>query len=261
MTFMKRYYYRIEMQYLGFRYHGWQKQENVKTIQGMINRTLNYILEGEKFRIIAAGRTDAMVSVNHSAFELFVFAPIETEQFFIDLNENLPSDIRALSIKEVDQKFNIIQNPKTKEYTYLFAFDKKFHPFCAPYMTFIRENLDIELMSKGAKIFEGAHNFERYCYKPKPETQFNRTVDLCELRENDIHTASFFPEKSYVLHVHGKGFMRHQIRLMMGALIRLGRGELTLDGLKESLEGAKGQPVEYYIAPSSGLMLNKVEFE
>ena len=258
---MKRYYYLIEMQYLGFRYHGWQKQENVKTIQGMINRTLNYILDGAKFRIIASGRTDAMVSVNHSAFELFVFEPLETEPFFIDLNKNLPSDIRVLSMKETDAKFNIIQSPKTKEYTYLFAFDKKFHPFCAPYMTFIREKLDIELMAKGAKLFEGEHNFECYCYKPKPETQFHRAVDLCELRENDIHTASFFPEKSYVLHVQGKGFMRHQIRLMMGALIRLGRGDINLEDLKETLKGAKEQTVEYYIAPSSGLMLNKVVFE
>lgn len=258
---MKRYYYFIEFQYLGFRYHGWQKQENVKTVQGMINRTLNYVLDGVKFRTIAAGRTDAMVSVNHSAFELFVYKQLDTEEFFIELNKNLPSDIRALSMNEVDDKFNIIQNPKTKEYTYLFAFGEKFHPFCAPYMTFIQEDLDIDLMKVGAKLFEGEHNFECYCYKPKLDTQFHRAVDLCELRLNDIHTASFFPETSYVLHVHGKGFMRHQIRLMMGALIRLGRGEIGLEEIKESLKGAQDQTVEYYIAPSSGLMLNNVNFE
>ena len=259
---MKRYYYFIEFQYLGFRYHGWQKQENVKTVQGMINRTLNYILDDEtKFRTIASGRTDAMVSVNHSAFELFVYQDLEVEHFFIELNKNLPSDIRALSMTEVDDKFNIINNPKIKKYTYLFAFGEKFHPFCAPYMTFIQEDLDIELMKIGARLFEGQHNFECYCYKPKPETQFHRAVDLCELRLNDIHTASFFPETSYVLHVYGKGFMRHQIRLMMGALIRLGRGEITLKNISQSLMGAQGETVEYYIAPSSGLMLNKVDFE
>ena len=258
---MKRYYYFIEFQYLGFRYHGWQKQENVKTIQGMVNRTLNYVLDGVKFRTIASGRTDAMVSVNHSAFELFVYKELDTADFFIELNKNLPSDIRALSMKEVDDKFNIIQNPKTKEYTYLFAFGEKFHPFCAPFMTFIHEDLDIELMTEGAQLFVGNHNFECYCYKPKPETQVHRVVDLCELRVNDIHTASFFPEQCFVLHVHGKGFMRHQIRLMMGALIRLGRGELCLQDITESLKGAQGKPVEYYIAPSSGLMLDCVKFE
>jgi tRNA pseudouridine38-40 synthase len=258
---MKRYYYFIEFQYLGFRYHGWQKQENVKTIQGMVNRTLNYILDGVKFRTIASGRTDAMVSVNHSAFELFVYQELDVDSFFIDLNKNLPSDIRALSMREVDDKFNIIQNPKVKEYTYLFTYGEKFHPFCAPYMTFIQEDLDIELMKKGAKVFEGEHNFECYCYKPKPETQFHRAVDLCELRVNDIHTASFFPESSFVLHVYGKGFMRYQIRLMMGALIRLGRGEISLDQIEQTLKGLQGNPVEYYIAPSSGLMLNKVTFD
>ena len=257
----KRYYYLLEFQYLGFRYHGWQKQEGVKTVQGMVSRTLNYVLDGQKFRVLAAGRTDAMVSVNHSVFELFVYEPLELDSFLNFFNENLPSDIKALTIKEVDEKFNVIQDPKIKEYTYLFTFGEKFHPFCAPFMTFVHDDLDIELMKVGARLFEGEHDFECYCYKPKPATVFVRTIDSCVLCDNTLHTASFFPETSFMLTVKGKGFMRYQIRLMVGALIKLGRGDLSLEGLKASLNGAQGQPVDYYIAPSSGLMLNKVNFD
>ena len=70
--FNKKYYYLFKIQYLGYRFHGWQKQPKIKTVQLMIERTLKFILEDQKFRILAAGRTDAMVSANEAAFELFL---------------------------------------------------------------------------------------------------------------------------------------------------------------------------------------------
>ena len=152
--FNKRYYYLFKFQYLGYRFHGWQKQPKLKTVQLMIERTLKYVLENQSFRILAAGRTDAMVSAQDAAFELFLEdKPLEDlDAFLALLNHNLPQDIRALSVKEVDANFNIIHNSKIKEYQYLFAQGDKFHPFCAPLMTTILDSLDIELMKKGAKL-------------------------------------------------------------------------------------------------------------
>lgn len=256
---MKKYYYLIEVQYLGFRYHGWQRQPQVKTIQEMIERTINYVLEGKKFKILGASRTDAMVSSNHSAFELFLDFPIEPDQFLLDFNENLPSDIRALSIEPKDSKFNIIQSPKSKEYVYLFSFGTKNHPFAAPYITQIREQLDVDLMSRGAKLFEGTHNFKEYGYKPNEKTVFKRTIDSAHIVKNDVLTANFFPEESYAFKVTGKGFMRNQVRLMMGRLFLLGRGETSLGEIKASLDHPSETP-EYYIAPASGLMLHQLKF-
>ncbi len=259
--FDKRYYYLIKIQYLGYRFHGWQKQPNVKTIHLMIDRTFNYILEGKRFKILASGRTDAMVSANEAAFELFLFEPIEDFKEFLELfNHNLPQDIRALSIEEVDAEFNIIQHSKIKEYLYVFAFGNKFHPFCAPILTTIREDLDIELMKKGAKLFEGTHNFKSYCYKATDNGIYNRTILTCELIDNNEFTANFFPEKSYILKVRGKGFGRNQIRLMMGVLIKLGRGEVSLNYIEDSLKPESTEHLDY-IAPASGLILNKIEFE
>ena len=81
----------------------------------------------------------------------------------------------------------------------------------------------------------------------------------CELIENDLYKANFFPKKSHLLRVVGKGFGRHQIRLMMGALIRLGKGEVGLDYISSSLEQSANMKINY-IAPASGLILNKIEF-
>ena len=257
----KRYFYVVKVQFLGYRFHGWQKQPNTKTVHLMIDRTLKFILGDQKFKTLGAGRTDAMVSANEAAFELFLdHEPIENEVEFLDLfNKNLPQDIRALSITEVDAKFNIIQDSKLKEYHYVFAQGAKFHPFAAPIMTTILDSLDIELMTEGAQLFEGKNNYKTYCYKPTQEGLYNRELNCCELIKNTLYTANFFPEKSYVLKVIGKGFGRHQIRLMMGALIKLGRGEIDLEYIKNSLK-PESQEVMDYIAPASGLILHKIEF-
>ena len=258
--FINKYYYLIKIQYLGYRFHGWQKQPKVKTLHLMIDRTFNYILEDKYFKTLAAGRTDAMVSANEAAFELFLHHKIEDEAEFLNLfNKNLPQDIRALSIEEVSEDFNIINSSKTKEYIYLFTYGEKCHPFCASILTTILDDLDIELMKQGAKLFEGKHNFKSYCYRVSNEGLYNRTIELCELKENDLYTANFFPEKTYVLRIVGKGFGRNQIRLMMGALIKLGRGEISLDYIKSSLLPESTEVMDY-IAPASGLILNKIEF-
>lgn len=258
---MKRFYYVITIQFLGYRFHGWQKQPTVKTVHLMIDRTLKFILEEKKFKSLGAGRTDAMVSAQEAAFELFLEEPIDDFEEFMQLfNQNLPQDIRALNIIEVDAEFNIIQSSKTKEYLYLFTEGTKNHPFCAPIMATILDSLDIELMKEGAKLFEGQHYFKSYCYKATDNGVYDREVDLCEIVENTIFTANFFPEHTYLFRIQGKGFMRNQIRLMMGTLIKLGRGEVTLDYIKMSLLPGSTEHMDY-IAPASGLILNKIEFD
>ena len=257
---MKKYFYVITIQYLGYRFHGWQKQPNLKTVHLMIDRTLNFILEGKQFKSLGSGRTDAMVSAESAAFELFLHEPIEDEKSFLELfNHNLPQDIRALTIQEVDATFNIIQNSKVKEYLYLFTYGEKCHPFCAPIMTTILDDLDINLMKKGAKLFEGNHYFKSYCFRPTNNGIYQREILTCELVENTIYSANYFPKKTYLLRVKGQGFMRNQIRLMMGTLIDLGKGKLTLEVIKNSLLPESTVKMDY-IAPASGLILNEIEF-
>lgn len=258
---MKQFFYLITIQYLGYRFHGWQKQPDVKTLHLMVDRTLNFILEGKPFKSLGSGRTDAMVSAECAAFELFLEVPIEDLEAFLKLfNHNLPQDIRATSIKEVDKKFNIIKNSKIKEYIYLFTYGEKCHPFCAPIMTTILEDLDIDRMKQGAKLFEGEHFFKSYCFRATDNGIYNREILTCELVENTIYTANYFPEKTYILRVRGKGFMRNQIRLMMGTLIDLGKGNKSLEDIKNSLLPESTIKMDY-IAPASGLILNNVVFD
>ena len=200
-----------------------------------------------------------MVSANQTAFELFTELPIlNLEEFLKLVNTNLPQDIRALNIKTVTKEFNVINHSKLKEYKYLFSEGTKNHPYCAPFITTFLDNLNIDLMKEGAKLFEGQHNFKSYCYKPNENGIFDREIIYCKISINNTLKANFFPKKSYELTVRAKGFMRNQIRLMMGVLVELGRGEVSLDYIKESLNTYN--PKINYIAPASGLMLNNVDF-
>jgi tRNA pseudouridine38-40 synthase len=126
-------------------------------------------------------------------------------------------------------------------------------------MTTILDELDIELMKEGAKLFEGKNYLKTYCYKPTDNGVYTREIMLCELVENTLYTANYFPEKTYILRVQGKGFMRNQIRLMMGTLIDLGKGKLSLQDIKDSLKPDNDIKMNY-IAPASGLILKNIDF-
>lgn len=252
--------YLVTIQFLGFRFHGWQKQKKVKTLHEMVDKTLFYVLEHHQFKTLGIGRTDAKVSAHRYLFQLFTNTELDKDVFIVNLNSNLPNDIKVLNIEPVGVDFNIIQHPKIKEYLYFFSYGSKNHPFAAPFITGIEASLNIELMKKGAKLFEGEHFFHKYCTKPSEKTIFKRSIITCEIIENDIFTANFFPEKSYVLCVKGQGFLRYQIRLMMSVLFDLGKGEVDLEYIKQSLKKDNDRKPLKTIAPSSGLQLYNIDF-
>ncbi|ALM07122.1 pseudouridine synthase [Sediminicola sp. YIK13] len=258
----ERYYYLIELQFLGFRYSGWQKQPGQKTIESMLLKTLKFILPERKFKILGAGRTDAKVSALHAAFELFLDdAPLNDLMVFKALfNRNLPPDIRITSILSVDKDFNVIQHSKEKEYVYLFSYGQKNHPFSAPFIANIQDDLDLGLMTKATSLFVGSHDFRNYTTRHQENTNSKRRIKSCLIQENTILKANFFPEKSYALHIVSEGFMRYQVRMIMGALILLGKGELSLNDIEESLKPDTAFLLSY-VAPGSGLLLNRLDFQ
>jgi tRNA pseudouridine38-40 synthase len=262
VALMKKYFYIIRLQFLGFRFHGWQRQEHHKTLQGHVEKTLRFVLGSGNAKVLGSGRTDARVSANNFPMELFAKNEIkDLEQFLIDFNLNLPNDIKALSIIETNDKFNIINNSKIKEYLYFFSFGTKNHPFAAPILTCFYEELDLDLMKKGAALFKGHHWFKHYCTKPTEFGNYNREIIVSEIVENTIYSANFFPKKTYVYRIKSRGFLRNQVRLIMGTLFRLGQGQISLEFIEKSLiEHNIDRPLPF-VAPASGLILYDVEFQ
>ena len=253
------FFYLIRIEFLGFRYHGWQKQEGLKTVHQMVDKTLKFVLGDTPFRSLGCGRTDAKVSAEDYAFELFTTRSLVPEQLVHRLNANLPADIRAHSAKAVDAQFNIIQSAKTKTYHYHFCFGEKPHPFSAPLVQHFGKKLDIEAMITAAKTLEGKHDFTAFTSKPGEETQLIRSLDRTVIIKNESSESLMSVSNHYVFQATAPGFLRYQVRLMMGALIEIGRGLLTIEELTALLSGEKSGQIKT-VAPGSGLRLHRVEF-
>lgn len=115
-----RSFYIIAVQYLGFRFHGWQKQKNSMSLHEMLDKTLGFVLRNKDFKTLGSGRTDSKVSANKYYFQLFVNEPLLNETFIKSFNSNAPADLRVLEMRKVGSDFNIIQSTKKKEYHYYF---------------------------------------------------------------------------------------------------------------------------------------------
>ena len=255
-----QHFYLIRIEFLGFRYHGWQKQANYKSVHAMVDKTFDFIFQHSDYRTLGCGRTDAKVSADDYAFELFLNEEIASSDILTSLNRNLPADIRAKSAEVVSRDFNIIQSARTKEYHYHFSFGKKSHPYIAPFIRDFGEDLDIDKMLSAVKFFEGRHNFKRYASKPSAETELEREILSAKIEVDRKFRGDFTPQNAFVFKVKAAGFLRYQVRLMMGALIEVGRGNWSAEELKQSLIDYNEAPIKH-IAPSSGLVLHKVEFE
>lgn len=251
--------YLFYLQYLGLRYSGWQKQTGVRTIQGTIEKALRFILGHEDFTILGASRTDSGVSCNGGAFELFLKHEIPSE-LLDTLNGILPSDIRLLKVQSVSLDFNIIQDVAWKEYHYHLAFGEKFHPFVAGNLTFFQGKPDLELMESGARVFVGSHDFRQFCSIDKVTDNYVREIMDSHISKHPMAGVGYIPDNALTYTVKGNGFLRYQIRIMVGALIDLSLGKLNLKEIKNVLNAGEIKPISI-AAPANGLVLEKIEFK
>lgn len=251
--------YLFYVQYLGIRYAGWQKQVGVRTVQGTLERSFRYLLGEGRCKILGAGRTDAGVSANRAAFELFSPVPIDMNAICYQVNQYLPADIRLLGVREVGKDFNIIHDVVWKEYRYNLAFGKKFHPFAGGNLSYFAGDLDIDLMKRGLALLLGTHDFRQFCSVDKVTNNYVRTILETSLSRHPQAGIGYVPNDSHTIVFKGKGFLRYQVRIMVGALVDLGMGKLSLEQFEAALARPGNGPIAVQ-APPYGLVLEDVVF-
>lgn len=252
--------YLIRIQYLGLRYHGWQVQKGVKTVQGTLERVFRHVLGHEDFTVLGSSRTDSGVSCLHGAFVLYLREEPLLAQLLRSANEHLPADIRLLEARRVDRRFNVIRDVAKKKYGYYFSVGAKPHPFQSACLAYAGTELDLGRMREAANCFVGRHDFRRFCTHSKQVDDFVRELYSAELCP--VGTCSpFWPSDStYVFRVEGSGFLMHQVRRMAAALFMVGRGEISIDAIQEALTDTACSPC-CPIAPAQGLVLEEVVFQ
>jgi tRNA pseudouridine38-40 synthase len=200
------------------------------------------------------------VSCNRGAFQLFCESPLEIVPVLEKMNKILPDDIRLTDAEPVPADFNIIHGLAYKEYSYNFCFGDKYHPFAASNMVFFSDQLAIGAMKEAAAEFIGVHDFRRYCSQDKITDDYIREIIFTELVPHPLSGLEPVPVESYRFKVAGNGFLRYQIRIMMAALVEVGRGNLSVQKLKDSLLADEKSPI-YPPAPAHGLILENIVFK
>ena len=240
---------RLDICYDGTRYRGWQRLSNTdNTIQGKLEIALSRIL-GEDIEISGSGRTDAGVHALGQVANFHCSSTMPAQDILTELRRYLPEDIGIYSCRDVSQRFHARLNAKEKTYRYRIWNSDSPCVFERRYVAVYPEMLDIPAMEEAAAILCGEHDFSAFCGNSrfkKSTVRFIRaiTVERCgeELR----------------ISFTGNGFLHSMVRILVGTLIEVGRGERAADSIPQ-LFGAKRERAGF-LAPAQGLCLMEVAY-
>ena len=230
--------------YKGTNYYGWQKQVGFISVQSKIEEVLSQIYD-TAITITGSGRTDAGVHAYKQYFHFVTEKDKDLKQLTYAMNKMLPEDIHILSLEKVADDFHARYSAKRKIYEYdILLKNKEVFNYDLAYL--YPMDLDIDLLKEALKLFEGEHNYQDFTSKEEDEGNFVRTIYSIEVnKENDLVKIRF----------EGNGFMRYQIRNMVGTAIAVANKKEDISFIKYHLEGNKKREIIAYKAPAMGLYL------
>ena len=238
---------KITLSYDGSRFYGFQEQNSgVKTVANEIKYALNRL--GIELNFNASGRTDRGVHATYQVIDLLLpnyWSDLKRFQSY--LNRQLYPYIHIKSIKRVEESFHARFHAKSRLYRYL-IYRGGFSPFLSDYALF-KESLNIDLLNKAAKIFEGEHDFKEFYKLGSDEKSTVRRI-----KRSFFYTYRDF----YIYSVEADGFLRSQIRMMLSFLLKIDDGKLSIDELKDQLELKRVYTKE--LVEPNGLYLSFVKY-
>jgi tRNA pseudouridine38-40 synthase len=236
---------KLVISYDGTGYFGWQRQVNKPTIQGKIEEKIR-VMAGKSVSLIASGRTDAGVHALRQVANFRVSSAITPSVFLKGLNSLLPDSIIIREAEYVPLDFHARFNAKSKVYEYRIYNEKLQSPFLRHYAWHISRVLDLQAMEECLKVIEGAHDFSCFCSAGDGKIDPVRNMIQARLKIQNDNLLSF--------HFEATGFLRHMVRHIMGAMVKVGLGEISIARFTEILEskdrqhvGAKAPPVGLYL--------------
>lgn len=243
---------RAILAYDGTAYHGWQVQPGLPTIQGLLEQALHEI-EKRPVAVAGSGRTDAGVHALAQVAAFTLTNPIPTENLRRALNRLLPLDIRVISVEVASETFHPRFDARGKTYEYRFYRSEVCPPFERRYVHHHPYPLGWDRMQTAAPLLAGEHDFSAFAAADQRDASGGSKVRTIYSSELLMH-----PDRAFY-RVRGSGFLKHMVRNLAGALVEVGKGNLTSDELCALLQpgcGRKGGPS----LPACGLFLLSVDY-
>ena len=239
----------IKFSYDGTDFVGFQRQPGKRTIQGELEEALTKINNNQKVTITATGRTDKKVHALIQYAHADINVQITENKLRRAMNTFLPDDIHVISTSIVDKNFNARYMVKEKTYKYLINLGE-YNPIERNYMFQYNHELDIDNMKECAKVFLGEHDFRAFVTENKEKANCIRTISNVEINLKD---------EILEIRFTGNGFLKYQVRNMVGVLIRAGEGKITKTDITNILN-SKERSKTGKTAPPEGLYLVDIKY-
>lgn len=236
---------KLILAYEGTAYSGWQKTETGPSIEGELEKVLEQILQ-HKVKLQAASRTDA--GVHAEAQVVNFFTEKETDKLLRGCNALLPEDIRVLHLEEMPREFHPTLQASGKEYHYSVSLGPTQLPFERKFSWHFVKPVDVNVMREAAKLLIGKHDFSALTN----EKQDNNV--------REVYRIEIEKGEKLQIRVAGNHFLYKMVRNIVGTLIYVGCGMLTLDDVRVLLE-TKDRTAAGMTAPAHGLTLKSVFYD
>jgi tRNA pseudouridine38-40 synthase len=240
--------YILTLAFCGKRYHGWQSQENAVTIQRILRDVVAEIFRMDVPYPSGCSRTDAGVH----ALEFIATVPelrnIPPESFQKGLNSFLPDDIRVIRVERLEGKYDGREFVAGKHYRYMICMTPTASPFASDYSWHSAYPLDVPAMQSAVRHFVGIHDFATFMASGSDVLTTVRTIHRAKITDFGDYLALDFT---------GDGFLKHQIRIISGTLVNVGRGKIAPDAIPD-LIAAKDRNRVPHTLPGCGLFLYKL---
>ena len=241
--------YLITFSYDGTNFNGYQKQGELRTIQNEMEKALTFINGGRKTVITSSGRTDKGVHALCQKAHVDINVKITPYKLMRAMNSNLKEDIHVIKTEIVDNEFHARYMVKEKEYKYYLNMGE-YNPVMRNYCYQYCKKLDIDKMEKAIKYFLGTHSFKSFTPAKDIRNNYIRTINYVDISvNNDIVCFTF----------RANGFIKYQIRNMVGYLIRVGEGKKNGEDIPTILE-KEDRRMASITAHSEGLYLTDVKY-
>jgi tRNA pseudouridine38-40 synthase len=240
--------YRLDIEYAGTRYSGWQVQQNARTIQGELLRAVREAAGVPDPDLQGSGRTDAGVHAVRQVAHLDLPRPVRPDLLHRQVNDLLPADINLLSVAAVPHRFHARRDALSRSYVYQVA--RRRTAFAKPFVWWVRDGLDVRAMREAAAAFVGMHDFRSFTDADPGEASTRVQVDALEIREQGALV---------LVRVTGSHFIWKMVRRVVGVLVEAGRGRLTAERAEGFLDAPSPEPARL-TAPASGLFLERVVY-
>lgn len=240
--------YFVWFSYDGTAYHGWQIQPNGNSVQAELQRALSTLLR-EEISVTGAGRTDAGVHARQMVAHFDFSEAIDLEQLAYKLNRILPCDIAVDRVELVDDDMHARFSATSR--TYHFYIHTKKDPFSRPYSTELHYELDFDKMNEAGRILMTYDDFGAFC---KSHSDVKTT--LCRVTKAEWVQTS---ETSWYFEITANRFLRNMVRAVVGTLIDVGRGRLTLDDFRKVIEGKRRTEAGESM-PANALFLENIRY-